>query len=240
MGLDVVMIGLDEIKEQVKTDVQVAAMVKWLQENIPETHTTHIGEPTGRMSEGDRVGLYSDLHVLRGLALRFERAGAAVLAQCTEVDLQEETDRFYDAEPAVTTRFMNLVNHSDCDGVYVPLPLQEPVTVSGTLKLPGSDEADVNVSIGSSEGLLEELDELGPLIDLPGDRGSARRSISSRWWPSIVGPLRRTCGDCCTGTHANRCAPRRSSSSASPARLPDLRPAAPGAGAAAARSLAHS
>src|SRR6478735_4444432 len=88
MGLDVVMIGLDEIKEQVKTDVQVAAMVKWLQENIPETHTTHIGEPTGRMSEGDRVGLYSDLHVLRGLALRFERDGAAALADATEEDLQ--------------------------------------------------------------------------------------------------------------------------------------------------------
>ena len=34
MGLDVVMIGLDEIKEQVKTDVQVAAMVKWLRNSF--------------------------------------------------------------------------------------------------------------------------------------------------------------------------------------------------------------
>ena len=172
MGLDVIMIGLDEIKEQVKTDVQVAAMVKWLQENIPETHTTHIGEPSGRMSEGDRVGLYSDLHILRGLALRFERDGARSLDEATEEDLQGETDRFYDAEPPITTRFLNLVNHSDCDGVYVPLPLREPVTVSGTLKLPGAEEEAVNVSIGSSEGLLEELDELAPLIALAGDRGS--------------------------------------------------------------------
>src|SRR5258706_13887697 len=131
------MIGLDEIKEQVKTDAQVAAMVKWLQENIPETHTTHIGQPSGRMSEGDRVGLYSALHVLRGLALRFERGGAAALDDATEEDLQGETDRFYDAQPPVATRFLNLVNHSDCDGVYRPRPPPRPATASGNLKLPG-------------------------------------------------------------------------------------------------------
>ena len=191
MGLDVIMIGLDEIKEQVKTDVQVAAMVKWLQENVPETHTTHIGEPSGRMSEGDRVGLYSDLHVLRGLALRFERGGPSALDEATEDDLQGETDRFYDAEPPIGTRFLNLVNHSDCDGVYVPLPLREPVTVSGTLKLPGADEEAVNVSIGSSEGLLDELDELAPLIDLPGDRGSMseahfEQAVAEHRWPTAA------------------------------------------------------
>jgi hypothetical protein len=191
MGLDVMMIGLDEIKEQVKTDVQVAAMVKWLQENVPETHTTHIGEPSGRMSEGDRIGLYSDLHVLRGLALRFERGGAPALMDVTEEDLQGETDQFYDAEPPLSTRFLNLVNHSDCDGVYVPLPLAEPVTVSGTLKLPGADEEAVNVSIGSSEGLLDELDELGPLIDLPGDRGSMsethfEQAVADHRWPTAA------------------------------------------------------
>ncbi|MBC8021719.1 MAG: hypothetical protein H7Y14_01275 [Burkholderiales bacterium] len=191
MGLDVVMIGLDEIKEQVTTDVEVAAMVKWLQENIPETHTTHIGEPSGRMSEGDRLGLYSDLHVLRGLALRFERAGASSLEGATEEDLQVETERFYDAEPPLATRFINLVNHSDCDGVYVPLPLREPVTVSGTLKLPGAQEEAVNVSIGSSEGLLDELDELGPLIALPGDRGSMsethfEQAVAGHRWPTAA------------------------------------------------------
>jgi hypothetical protein len=191
MGLDVVMIGLDEIKEQVKSDVQVAAMVKWLQENVPETHTTHIGEPSGRMSEGDRVGLYSDLHILRGLALRFERDGAASLAGATEEDLQGETDRFYDAEPPLATRFHNLVNHSDCDGVYVPLPLAEPVTVSGTLKLPGADEESVNVSIGSSEGLLDELDELAPLLGMPGDRGSLseahfEQAVADHRWPTAA------------------------------------------------------
>ena len=191
MGLDVVMIGLDEIKEQVKTDVQVAAMVKWLQENIPETHTTHIGEPSGRMSEGDRLGLYSDLHILRGLALRFERDGVASLVNATEEDLQGETDRFYEAEPPLTTRFLNLVNHSDCDGVYVPLPLAEPVTVSGTLKLPGAGEETVNVSIGSSEGLLEELDELAPLLEMPGDRGSLseahfEQAVADHRWPTAA------------------------------------------------------
>ena len=191
MGLDVVMIGLDEIKEQVKTDVQVAAMVKWLQENIPETHTTHIGEPSGAMLEGHRVGLYSDLHVLRGLALRFERGGARALADATEEDLQGETDRFYESEPVAGTRFLNLINHSDCDGVYVPLPLAEPVTVSGTLKLPGAEEASVNVSIGSSEGLLDELDELAPLIDMPGDRGSMsephfEQVVADHRWPTAA------------------------------------------------------
>jgi len=191
MGLDVVMMGLDEIKEQVKTDVQVAAMVKWLQENVPETHTTHIGEPSGRMSEGDRVGLYSDLHVLRGLALRYERGGLPALEDVTEDDLQVETDRFYEAEPPLATRFLNLVNHSDCDGVYVPLPLREPVTVSGTLKLPGADEEAVNVSIGSSEGLLDELDELAPVLAMPGDRGSLseahfEQAVAVHRWPTAA------------------------------------------------------
>ena len=152
MGLDVVMIGLDEIKEQVKTDAQVAAMVKWLQENVPETHTTHIGQPSGRMSEGDRVGLYSDLHVLRGLALRFERIGASALQDATEEDLQGETDRFYEAEPPETTRFINL---------------------------------------GSSEGLLEELDELAPILEMPGDRGSLsekhfEQAVADHRWPTAA------------------------------------------------------
>jgi hypothetical protein len=191
MALDVVMIGLDEIKEQVKTDVHVAAMVKWLQENVPETHTTLIGEPSGVMSEGHRVGMYSDLHILRGVALRFERMGAAALAASTEADLQAETDRFYDAKPAAHTRFINLINHSDCDGVYVPLPLAEPVTVSGSLKLPGADEQPVNVSIGSSEGLLDELDALAPVMEMPGDRGSLsgphfEQVVASHRWPTAA------------------------------------------------------
>src|SRR5258708_39841187 len=80
MGLDVVMVGLNEIKDRVNKDVAVTALVKWLQENVPEAHTTNIGEPSGPMSGGHRVGMDSDLHVLRGLALPYEQRCAPGLA----------------------------------------------------------------------------------------------------------------------------------------------------------------
>jgi hypothetical protein len=191
MGLDVVMIGLNEIKESVKTDPYMATMVKWLQENIPETQTTDIGEPSGPMSGGHRLGLYSDLHVLRGLALLYEREGADAARASTEDELYSESDRFYEADPPLPTRFAQLVNHSDSDGVYVPLPVPQPVFVNGTVRIPGQDDEDVSVSIGSSTALLAELDELAPLIGLPGDQGAMSdtefdQAVSAHKWPTVA------------------------------------------------------
>jgi hypothetical protein len=192
MGLDVVMVGLNEIKDRVNKDVEVTALVKWLQENVPEARTTNIGEPSGPMSGGHRVGMYSDLHVLRGFALRFEQQGATGLAGATEDQLYALSEEFYEADPPASTRFNNLINHSDADGVYVPLPLDEPVYVTGTMKLTAQhEEEEINLSIGSSDGLLEELDELAPVIGLAGDLGSMTETefetaVGETPWPTAA------------------------------------------------------
>lgn len=191
MGLDVVMIGLSEIKDAVKTDAQMATMVKWLQENVPETHTTDIGEPSGPMSGGHRVGLYSDLHILRGLALRFEQEGAEAIRDATEDDLYAAAEDFFEADPPRPTRFVQLVNHSDSDGVYVPLPVPEPVNVLGTVKLTQGDEEQVSISIGSSVALLDELDELSDVVGLAGDVGSMsvaefEQAVLVHRWPTVA------------------------------------------------------
>jgi hypothetical protein len=191
MGLDVAMVGLNDIKEMVNKDAAVTAMVKWLQENVPEAHTTSIGEPSGPMSGGHEVGDYTDLHVLRGLALRFEQEGAAGLAGASEDELYALTEAFYRSDPPGDTRFSHLVNHSDADGVYIPMPLAQPVYVTGTLQLIDRDEEQINLSIGSSEALLCELDELAPLIGLSGDLGSMtelefEQAVAASRWPTAA------------------------------------------------------
>lgn len=191
MGLDVVMIGLNEIKDAVRSDPAMATMVKWLQENVPETQTTDIGEPSGPMSGGHRVGLYSDLHVLRGLALYFERHGEEATLHANEDELYQSVEEYYDADPPRATRFVQLVNHSDSDGVYVPLPVPEPVYVNGTVRISGEEDEEVSVSIGSSNALLVELDELAPLVGLAGDLGSMSetefdRVVTAHRWPTVA------------------------------------------------------
>ena len=192
MGLDVVMVGLNEIKDRVNKDAAVTALVKWLQENVPEAHTTNIGEPSGPMSGGHRVGMYSDLHVLRGLALRYEQRGAPGLAGASEEEFAALSDAFYTSDPPEATRFNHLINHSDADGLYVPLPLAEPVYVTGTMKLTAEQEdEEISLSIGSSEELLRELDELAPVIGLAGDLGSMTETefemaVAETSWPTAA------------------------------------------------------
>src|SRR5258708_22791652 len=108
MGLDVVMVGLNEIKDRVNKDVAVTALVKWLQENVPEAHTTNIGEPSGPMSGGHRVGMYSDLHVLRGLALRYEQRGAPGPAGASEEEFAALSHAFCTSVPPEATRINQL------------------------------------------------------------------------------------------------------------------------------------
>jgi hypothetical protein len=191
MGLDVVMVGLNDIKEMVNKDAGITAMVRWLQENVPEAHTTNIGEPSGPMSGGHEVGAYTDLHVLRGLALRLELHGAAGLEGASEDDFYALTESFYGADSPGETRFAHLINHSDADGVYIPLPLAQPVYVTGTLQLIDRDEEEINLSIGSSEALLRELDELAPAIGLAGDLGSMtelafEKAVAASRWPTAA------------------------------------------------------
>src|SRR5258708_20156109 len=163
MGLDVVMVGLNEIKDRVNKDVAVTALVKWLKESGREAHTSNIGEPSGPMSGGHRVGMYSDLHVLRGLALRFEQQGAPGLAGASEDDLYALSEAFYESDPPEATRFNHLINHSDADGLYVPLPLAEPVYVTGTMNLTAEDEdEEISLSIGSNQERPDQLDPPAP------------------------------------------------------------------------------
>jgi hypothetical protein len=94
----------------------------------------------------ESVGSYHTLHLLRGFALYVEKEGRPPTESERQADYPLRR-RQYDGE-FETQKFPNLIEHSDADGFYVPIPLKHPINTQDGL------------SIGSAQGLLEELNTL--------------------------------------------------------------------------------
>jgi hypothetical protein len=98
----------------------------------------------------ENIGSYHNLHLLRGFALYVEKEGRPP----TEAERQADyplRHRQYDGEFA-TEKFQHLIEHSDTNGYYVPIPFNDPINASDGL------------SIGSARGLLDELNMLRDLL----------------------------------------------------------------------------
>jgi len=192
MGLDIVMIGAKSLAESANEDLPLALTVNYLVRNVPEATKLSLGEPGEALADGHRIGSYSALHMLRGLAVAYEGQGASV-QELSEDDLESTIDAFYARDDDAPTRFEHLINHSDAEGYYVPMEIGEPV---GIEYRPAADDPDPeagveNVSIGSSLALLRELNELQPVLGLEGDLGELgeaafERRVSEHRWPTAA------------------------------------------------------
>lgn len=185
MGLNVVMIGDDEIKDA-RENPDFALLIQYLTQNHPEAAHIDIGKCPASVAHGHRVGRYSAIHVLRGLAITSE-SNPARLHSLTEEDLEAEIERFYEGTDP-ETRFPHLVHHPDDSGFYVPVDIPEPVAFEATIA--GEDDP-IFVALGSSKRLLSELDALNEHLRMPGDAGTLTeqeldRAVSSHKWPTAA------------------------------------------------------
>lgn len=64
---------------------------------------------------------------------------------------------------AVSRRFLNLIHHGDCDGWYAPIEMKS--VLWATVKV--EELENMPISIGSSIGLLRELEDLASVLELP-------------------------------------------------------------------------
>jgi hypothetical protein len=82
----------------------------------------------------------------------------------------EDFRRWVRAQPNAEQRYRHLLEHSDCDGFYLPVDFPSPLQ-----RVPRSGMLGTlfprRLSIGSSNRLLRELDELKALLRMPGDAG---------------------------------------------------------------------
>ena len=184
MALDIVMIGGPEVHEEARADPEFAALVSYIQQNFPDETKVQIGKIGEVCKDGHRVGRHSDLHVLRGLAIVLEKQGLAAVARMSDEEFGEAAESFY-AGAASATRYSHLVNHQDDRGYYVPFELPEPLVIEATLV--GRSEP-ILVTVGSSQALLRELDELNTVLRMPGDAGELGevnfdKVTSAHTWP---------------------------------------------------------
>ena len=169
MGLDVVMLGsptLREMKADPAAEPDFRMLILYCAKEYPQAGTVDIKDPAEVVSEGHQVGAYSDLHILRGLALASEQS-ADKLDDMTENDLAAIAEKFY-AKPQDETAYPNLINHPDDSGYYVPFELPSPMVIEG---IPRGYDEKVSITFGSSVGLLAELERVNHLLQLPGDLG---------------------------------------------------------------------
>lgn len=169
MGLDIVMLGsptIAEMKADPSAELELRMVIQYSVLHYASARAVDIKDPSDLVAGGHRVGGYSDLHILRGLAMAIEQSHPR-LHDLTEQELEVIAESFYRQEQPTTT-FPHLINHPDDSGFYVPYELPTPMTISGIPK--GYDEK-INVTFGSSVSLLAELERLNAALQLPGDLG---------------------------------------------------------------------
>ncbi|MEO8670571.1 MAG: hypothetical protein ABI411_04590 [Tahibacter sp.] len=185
MGLDVVMIGELELPEARK-EPEFRILINYLVRNFPEHTNTDFGQSSPDLAAGHRIGGYSDLHVLRGLAVACEATPGNV-SQLSEADFDKLIAEYYENARGDST-FPHLIEHPDDEGYYAPIPFDRPISIGGTIT--GQSEP-ISVTVGSSPGLLAELDRLNTVLQVPGDLGELGEAkfdaaVESHRWPTAA------------------------------------------------------
>jgi hypothetical protein len=175
MGLNVVVgafLSFDEDPEAL-TDMRTdfAAVNEVLREHgLPEHHEPERAdwEPV----DHDMWG-YSGLHYLRRVAAHLAVRGEMPDPGTQEtVDEDDVMEQYYDAavgptslrgifrrRPQLTRRFDHLMQHSDAEGFYVPIPFDDVI----------GDDRLVGTLLGSSQRLESELAQTAEALELPAD-----------------------------------------------------------------------
>lgn len=118
---------------------------------------------------------YSGLHYLRRLAAHFDLTGNLPepgdnkssndeilnnYYRLSEERYTESSEKLYVSASKYRFKFDHLINHSDCDGFYLPLTFENVLCPEPELELEGG-------TIGSSIKLLQECKLLSSLLQIP-------------------------------------------------------------------------
>lgn len=82
----------------------------------------------------------------------------------------EDFRRWVRAQSNTAQQYRHLLEHSDCDGFYLPIDFPSPLQRVPRAGMLGTLFPQ-RLSIGSSTRLLRELDDLNALLKMPGDAG---------------------------------------------------------------------
>jgi hypothetical protein len=134
----------------------------------------------------ERLGNYSVLHHLRRYAAFIDKTNAPPETPC---ELEEAANdeillEVYDGE--TRTQFPHLIDHSDCDGYYIPCSFEKPLWIKPSEIGMDQDDDEMLISAGSSKKLLEELTILNNYLQIDTDEISnleefATRIASDKW-----------------------------------------------------------
>ena len=134
-----------------------------LNQALGETGRVPHDEPTEGEHWSWSFAGYSDLHYLRRLAAYLAINGE-LPEPCEDDEDPSECDMVDDYGIEAMTggepEYMHLMQHSDCDGYYVPLDFDEVL-------MPGEKDEIGEVMIGSSYRLKEECEQLAAVLELP-------------------------------------------------------------------------
>jgi len=112
----------------------------------------------------ERIGNYNLIHHLRRYALHIEVNGKPPL-DCSEDPCKDELLlKIYDDE--LKTSFPHLIDHSDCDGYYIPVEFPKPIWIKPS-EIDIEEEVDNPlISIGSTINLLKELETINKYLQV--------------------------------------------------------------------------
>jgi hypothetical protein len=166
MGLDAVLIGADYAEANFDGEVEDAAwlsnVLDHVAQRLPEIRDLELGRSDGEPL-GERIGSYSALHQLREYAAHLEVfSKPPARYEGTDAGLLRE---IYGGSRA-TGLFPHLINFSDCEGLYLPIALAEPIWIEL--------EEGTTYSVGSSIALARELRTINEFLGVRKDHGQLR------------------------------------------------------------------
>ena len=141
--------GEDDPEEQAIMQVNDRALASAITEVLSDLYGIDLDLTRPRDEEGpaEEIGEVEDLHRLRAIAAQVHG---------------KTPDDYQEGRVPVGFQFNHLINHSDSDGFYLPVDFMQTFFIE-------------EVSIGSSVGLLSELDALEPVLagEFPDDMARA-------------------------------------------------------------------
>jgi hypothetical protein len=151
------------IKEKVKE--QAGKNIVWNEEELQSDNDESLKEE-GIEYFCERLGTYSLLHHLRRYAAHIDVKGEPPQEPCEVDEVNQDACllKVYDNE--VVTHFPHLIDHSDCDGYYIPCSFDTPIWINPSEIGMEEDHEDLTISVGSSEKLLKELEKINEYLKI--------------------------------------------------------------------------
>lgn len=160
--LEVIENLITTIQKRIKE--QIGKIKVWNEEELCPDHDELVQEDDLNVF-CERIGSYSIIHNLRRYAAHIDINGKPPLERC-ELEESSKDDfllQIYDGD--VDTKFLHLIDHSDCDGYYIPCEFETPIWIEPA-EIGMKDNEDILISVGSTNKLLKELEMLNEHLQI--------------------------------------------------------------------------